>query len=115
MKNDVVYLKHVRDAMKKVMKYLENKNKEEFIKNEILQDAVIRQLEIMGEAVKNLSLRIILDNPQISWKGMVGLRDVLIHGYDKVNLEIIWKIAREDVPKTFKKIEDLIATFENEE
>ncbi|RKX51727.1 MAG: hypothetical protein DRP30_07465 [Thermotoga sp.] len=115
MKNDVVYLKHVRDAMKKVMKYLENKNKEEFIKNEILQDAVIRQLEIMGEAVKNLSLRIILDNPQIPWKGMVGLRDVLIHGYDKVNLEIIWKIAREDVPKTFKKIEDLIATFENEE
>jgi len=115
MKNDVVYLKHVRDAMKKVMKYLENKNKEEFIKNEILQDAVIRQLEIMGEAVKNLSLRIILDNPQIPWKGMAGLRDVLIHGYDKVNLEIIWKIAREDVPKTFKKIEDLIATFENEE
>ncbi len=80
-----------------------------------LPDAVIRQLEIMGEAVKNLSLRIILDNPQIPWKGMVGLRDVLIHGYDKVNLEIIWKIAREDVPKTFKKIEDLIATFENEE
>jgi len=69
----------------------------------------------MGEAVKNLSLRIILDNPQIPWKGMAGLRDVLIHGYDKVNLEIIWKIAREDVPKTFKKIEDLIATFENEE
>ena len=108
MKNDVVYLKHIRDAMRKISRYISGKSKEDFLKEELLQDGVIRQLEVIGEAVKNLSFRITLEHPEIPWKGMAGLRDILIHKYNKIDLERVWKIVSEDIPKTLERIERLL-------
>jgi len=114
MKRDLVYLVHIKQAMEKIVKYLNKRTKEEFMQDEILQDAVIRQLEIVGEATKRLSFELVLKHPEIPWKGMAGLRDVLIHAYAKVDLENIWRVSTQDVPDTLAKITDLIQLVEKE-
>lgn len=112
MKSDLVYLVHIKQALEKIVKYLNGKTREEFMQNEMLQDAVLRQLEIVGEAAKRLSFELVLKHPEIPWKGMAGLRDVLIHAYAKVDLENIWKVSTQDVPNTLAKIVNLVQLME---
>ena len=71
----------------------------EFIANELIQDGVIRNLEIIGEAVKDIPEDIKSIYPNIEWKKIAGLRDILIHAYFGVDMEIIWDIVENKVPK----------------
>ena len=90
MKNDdSVYLRHILDSCERIERYVEGVSKDKFFETELLQDAVIRQLEIMGEAACNLSDNLRLTNPQVPWRQMVGLRNRAIHAYFEVNLQII--------------------------
>lgn len=69
-----------------------------FIKNSLIQDGVIRQLEVMGEASRNLSEDIRNEYPHIPWRQMISLRNRMIHAYFNVNLQIIWEIVHGDIP-----------------
>ena len=76
---DVVYLRHIRDAILRIKEYLQEINEEEFHRNYLVQDGVIRQLEIIGEAAKQISQKTRKNFSHIPWKDMAGMRDKLIH------------------------------------
>jgi uncharacterized protein with HEPN domain len=90
--------------MEKIIEYTTGLTKEDFFRSSQVQDAVMRRIEIMGEAVKNLPEKIIKENPHIPWKKIAGMRDILIHEYFGIDLELVWKVATDDIPKLKKDI-----------
>ncbi len=104
MKDDLANLEDIRIAANKVHIFISTVSYEKFIEDELVQSAVIRQLEIMGEAVKRLSPAFRADHPLIPWQQIAGLRDRLIHAYDDINNERIWIIVTQDVPDLLRKL-----------
>lgn len=88
MKNDLLYIEHILTSINKIEQYTHS-GKDAYMNSSIIQDAVIRNLEIIGEATKKISSQFRQDNPQVPWKQMAGMRDVLIHDYMGVDLTII--------------------------
>ena len=84
----------------KIDKYTKDMKKEEFQKNELVIDAVLRNLELIGEASKRLSEEFKIKNLQIPWKKIIGLRKIVIHAYSNVDLDIIWDIIKKNIPET---------------
>jgi uncharacterized protein with HEPN domain len=98
VKDDRVYLEHIRDALDDIATYT-NVGREAFIADRMRQDATLRKLQVIGEAVKNLSEDIKSRQPQIPWKQIAGLRDKVIHDYFGVNLAIVWEVVDRDLPE----------------
>ena len=83
-------------------------NFEDFSNNELIQDGVIRNLEIIGEAVKNLPDDVKKDYPEVEWRKIAGLRDILIHAYFGVDLEVIWDIVKNKVPELKEMVREIL-------
>ncbi len=96
-KDDNVYLKHILGSIASIEEYSGSLTKQQFLQKSIVQDAVIRQIEIIGEAAKLLSQKTKNTNPSIPWKDIAGMRDKLIHGYFGVDLEAVWKTVKKDI------------------
>jgi uncharacterized protein with HEPN domain len=97
MKGDLLYLTNIRDCIQRIQAYT-IEGRENFLETPMIQDAVIRNFEIIGEATKRLSPELTNAYPEIAWKQIAGLRDILIHDYLKVNLNRIWGIIEQDLP-----------------
>ena len=110
-RDDTVYLKHILDAIKKIKQYLKNINETSFIQNSLFQDAVIRQIEIIGEAARNISTQLIDEYPSVPWQDVIGMRHKLIHDYFGVDIEAVWKTATEDVPILEKQVRLILKNF----
>lgn len=108
MKDDHVYLQHIRDAIQKIMDYTQEGRKI-FLEDNKGQDAVIRNLEIIGEAVKNLSENLRNQHFDIPWKQIAGMRDEMIHEYFGVDLDIVWNVVERDIPALKKKVNQLLS------
>ena len=108
MRNDRAYLTHIRDAIDTIEEYLEVVSYEEFTSNKMIIDAVVRELEIIGEASNNLSEEFRERHPDIVWRRMKDMRNFLIHEYFGVNIKVVWDTCREDLPKLSKLINDLL-------
>ena len=87
--------------------YIAGKEREDFLADEMCQDAVIRQLEIIGEAVTRISAEYKATLPVIPWRKMAGLRNILIHAYDDVDLEEVWMIATQAVPQLARDLKSI--------
>jgi len=99
VKRDVeVYIEDIQESISKIEEYTKAVSRDDFLSNTQVQDAVLRRLEIMGEAVKNIPDEFKNRYPEIPWKKIAGMRDVLIHAYFGVNLDRVWKIIEEDIP-----------------
>jgi uncharacterized protein with HEPN domain len=96
-KTPTVFLLHIRDAIYQIEQYTVNYSYEAFLKDNKTQDAVIRQLEIIGEATTNLEETFKNDNSEIPWREISDFRNVLAHEYWDVDLAIVWKTVHEDV------------------
>lgn len=88
----------IKEAIKRIEEYLDDLTFEKFLKDVKTQDAVVRNLEIIGEAAKGIAIELTQKYSNIPWKKLSGVRDRLIHHYFGVNLDIIWGIAKEDLP-----------------
>lgn len=108
MKNDYVYLRHILDAISRIEEYTKDKKYADFMADHLIQDGVIRQIEIVGEATKRLSEDIRERNPDIPWKDIVGMRDKLIHDYIGVDLDAVWDAVERDIPPLKNKLENII-------
>jgi uncharacterized protein with HEPN domain len=98
MKENRVYLLHIRDAIERIESYTKD-GRDAFMSEPMIQDAVIRNLEIIGEAVKSLSAEFRLEHPQLPWSKIAGLRDVLIHEYFGIHLETVWEVVGKRIPE----------------
>lgn len=97
-RDDTVYLSHIRDASDRIAYYLQGISRAEFDKTLLLQDGVIRQLEIIGEAIKRVSKDLRDVYPEIPWQDIAGMRDKLIHDYFGVDVDTVWLTAKDDIP-----------------
>ena len=95
-------------ACQRILKYIKDLSFEKFLKDDKTIDAVIRNIEILGEATKNLSESFTNKHKQIEWSKIAKARDKLIHFYFGINEEIVWDIATNDIPALLKKLKDLI-------
>jgi uncharacterized protein with HEPN domain len=93
----LAYLKHVRDALLAVQEYTRD-GRESFFASKMVQDAVLRNLEVIGEAVKALDDVTKQHAPDVPWRRVAGMRDVLIHHYFGVDLEVAWRVVEADAP-----------------
>ncbi len=97
-RDNTFYLRHILDAIDRIEEYLLGVDEAEFYQRYLVQDGVIRQLEIIGEAVKQLSEELRLSHPNIPWRDISGMRDKLIYAYFGVNMEAVWLTATMDIP-----------------
>ena len=97
-KDPIIFIEHIIDSIKNIEQFMKNVKKEDFFKNKEKQSAVVRQIEIIGDAVKNLPEDFRNKHKDVPWKDIAGMRDKLMHHYFGVNLEIVWKTTKEDIP-----------------
>jgi uncharacterized protein with HEPN domain len=107
MKDDLVFIEHILLCIDKIQEYTKNLNSQEFNKNELIQDAVIRNIEIIGESTKKISKDLKSQYPEIPWKEMSGMRDKLIHDYFGIDVDVVWKTVNEDIPYLKSLIENI--------
>lgn len=102
------FLADIKEAIHRILSYSENFDFEKFLTDTKTQDAVVRNIEIIGEAVKNLSDDFRNRYPDVPWKNIAGMRDKLIHHYFGVNIDIIWDIVEIELPKLEKQINKIL-------
>lgn len=108
MKDDKVYLLHILQCIKDIEEFTAG-GRTAFYQSRLIQAAVIRNLEVIGEATKHISDDLRQQYTHIPWKQMAGLRDVLIHDYMGVDLEIVWNVVDKNLPAVKEQIEEIIA------
>lgn len=105
-RRDAEFLDDISEAIGRVSSYIKGLTYEGFLDDTKTQDAVVRNLEIIGEATKNLSEDVKYEHPSIPWRNMAAIRDRLIHHYFGVNLDIVWEIVTEELPVILEKLKD---------
>lgn len=108
-RDDTVYLHHILDAILRVEAYLQGRDEAAFRQDTLLQDGVIRQIEVIGEATKRLSRELRDRYRDLPWQDIAGMRDKLIHDYFGVDIDQVWLTAREDLPLLKVEIERILA------
>ena len=98
MKDDTVYLRHIRECIRRIQENVAG-GKEQFLASHTLQDAVLRNLQTMSESTQRLSDAVKASHPEIEWRRISAFRNVLVHNYLGIDLEIVWEVICRDLPK----------------
>ncbi|MEX0980607.1 MAG: DUF86 domain-containing protein [Bacteroidales bacterium] len=106
-KDDRIYIEHILQSIDRILKYISKKDRVSFTADHLTQDAVVRQLEIIGEATKRISMTLRSNNPDVPWSEMSGMRDILIHDYIDVDLDIVWRTASESIAELKELLENI--------
>lgn len=106
-----LFVVDILESIGLIEKYTKGATDKKFLDDDALQDAVIRRLEIIGEATKNIPLEIKQENPKIPWEQMAGMRNVLSHEYFGITMKRIWDATQKDLPKLKRQIEKLLEKF----
>jgi len=106
---DKAYLIDIRNAILKINVYCADTSLENFLKNEVLQNAVIRMLTIIGEAANKVSKDTRQNIPKVEWEDIIGMRNRLVHEYFRVNLSLVWETIRQDLPALLTEVEEVLS------
>ena len=112
VKNNLAYLKHILDSIQRIEDYTLDTDYDEFMESSLIQAATIREIEIIGEATKNLETSFKAKHRAIPWKKMSGMRDKLIHEYFGVDLDAVWDTIKIDIPPLKDKMDEIIKNIE---
>jgi len=110
----VSFLEDILEACRRIAHYIAGLTYDDFLGDEKTQDAVVRNLEIIGEATKSLPTELRKSHPSVPWREMARMRDRLIHHYFGVNVDIVWEIASNDLPGVVPQIEAIIQAKRND-
>lgn len=111
-KSDLIYLEHIHSSLTKAVEYLDDVDYEDFHADEEKQDAVIRKIEVSGEATKRVSKDLRARYGHIPWRAIAGMRDKLIHDYFEVDLDTVWETVKVDIPVLIPEIVKIIQELE---
>lgn len=103
-----IFLQHILESIKNINEFVEGLSDADFLKDLKTQDAVIRKIEIIGEATKNLPIDFKEKHDDVRWKEIAGMRDVLTHDYFGVDLQAVWNVIINDLPDLKKKIQAIL-------
>ena len=106
--DDLTRLQHMRDAVQEVLKFTQESTRESLASNRILQLAVIKDLEIIGEAANNVSLECQSKYTNVPWRAMVGMRNRLVHAYFGVDLDVVWQTVQQELPSLFLLLNQIL-------
>lgn len=107
-KDPKIFLRHIIESIEYIEKYTRGKRENNLRENQELQDAVVRRIEIIGEAVKNLPADFKKKYPEIKWRKITGMRDMMVHEYFGVDLKIVWKTVKRDIPLLKKDAQKIL-------
>ncbi|MEN3185655.1 MAG: DUF86 domain-containing protein [Atribacterota bacterium] len=116
MKRKIVFfLSDILEHMERAEKYLAGFTLDAFLNDSKTSDAVLRCIEVIGEASKNIPQEVRQKYPSIPWRDMAGMRDKIIHGYFQVDLESVWLVVRDDIPVLKPLLQKVLETIEKED
>ncbi len=107
-KDDSVYLRHITDAIEIIEEYIHGLSNDQFLSYGMAKDAVVREIEIIGEAANNISDEYQQSHPEVPWGKMIGIRNKIIHEYFSVNFSIVWDTVQDDLPILKESVKKLL-------
>ncbi|MGA9377695.1 MAG: DUF86 domain-containing protein [Phormidium sp.] len=113
--DDLTRLKHIRDAAMTAINFVKDRTREDLNNEQMLSLALVRLIEIIGEAANNVSLPCQTSYPQIPWRGIIGMRNRIVHAYFDVDLDIVWQVVKNDLPELLKWVNQAIQDLESAE
>jgi uncharacterized protein with HEPN domain len=108
MKDPFIFVEHILENISDIKDFSSKLSKKDFEKNKLKQNAIIRSIEVIGEAVKNLPGNFKKKHPKISWKEIAGMRDKLMHHYFGVDMDLVWNVVKEDIPKLERELKGIL-------
>lgn len=110
--DDLTRLKHIRDAVMITIDFIKSRNRDDLDNDQMLSLALVRLIEIIGEAANNISLSCQNNYPQIPWREMIGMRNRIVHAYFEVDLDVVWQVIIDDLPRLLRWINQAIQDLE---
>lgn len=108
MKDNKLYLGHIRDAIEKIEKYISDVDYEQFVSNDMMVDAVLRELAVIGEATNNLSDDFRQSHPTVPFRDIIDMRNILIHNYTDVDIKVVWEACKKNLPELKRFVAEIL-------